>query len=157
MRLYVCTSVRLYFCTSPWFSIQHVRWLHWVRQLFSSKLGVSTLYIVLIGVISHWCDSNVQSKQFWGWRKSCCYKPPTGGWRGGGGLLTLEGRWSSWYGGQPHHWRLLQCGYHLHILCCQFAHNHQNRYFLNSDNQAVLCIHARFSRLRLSLSWEIFA
>ncbi len=39
--------------------------------------------------------------------------PPIGGWRGGY-LLKLEVRWSSGNGGQPQHWRLLQCGYHLH-------------------------------------------
>ncbi len=50
--------------------------------------------------------------------------PPLGGWRGGS-LLTLEVRWSSWNGGQPHHWRLLQCGYHLHNYIIHI----RNKYF----------------------------
>ncbi len=121
VRLYHCTSVRLYVCTSvllyslndsPLFmsagSTEPPSFLH-----LDSKLGFSTHYIVLVGVITLWHASKIWSKQFRRGRRECCFKPPLRGWRGGY-ILRLEVRWNSGNGGQPQPWRLLQCGYHLH-------------------------------------------
>ncbi len=54
--------------------------------------------------------------------------PPTGGWRGGC-LLTLEVWWISENGGQPQHWRLLQCGYHLHSMVVEKSVNAVNAWW----------------------------